>query len=277
MRYDLLTETVSYDEIRSQPFFNKFDKFRLYHGMRHELDEPTIIPFRFRKKPVDTPEIIHNSINKVSEETFGVPIRNLKFLYPSSIQTRAYGKPYMVIPKGHFKLYTNPTVYDMTVDYDLDDIRSDMYYDAFEILFDRIKESVQEFLLELYDEEDESELQMIVLTIDKLEPIGRNYTNDIVRYSSNNPATSFREYIRTSAYKLLDDDVADYIDSILDQMINSVLNMWFKRFATEYVNGVIEVKSDSDANRPSEFMLYAPDGMYIIPENSKIWNTLYRG
>lgn len=279
MRYELLTESVSYDEIRSQPFFDKFDKFRLYHGMRHSLDTPTLIPFRFRNKPVDTPEIIHNIINIITEERYGLPIRNLKFLYPSAIQTRAYGTPYMIVPKGEFMLYTNPYVYDMTIEYELDYIGGDLFTNIFKSVYGRITESVQQYILEELDDEDEDEddLSNIHEVMDNLEKISLNYHDGILKYSSNDISASFKNYIKANVYELLDSSIADYIDSILEDIIKSVMTIHVKRFATDYVKNIIEVDSDSDGNQPSEFMLYAPNGMYVIPENTKIFNSLYRG
>jgi hypothetical protein len=46
----------------------------------------------------------------------------------------------------------------------------------------------------------------------------------------------------------------------------------------DYIKTLIELDTASDIyDRAAEMMLYAPEGMYMIPEHTKLFNTFYKG
>lgn len=278
MKYTMLSESIDYKEIKSQPYFDKFKKLRLYHGMKSELDEPTLIPFRYRNKSVDTPVEFHEAINEVSTEKFGVPIRNLKFLYGSARNVDAYGSPHIIIPKGDFQLFTNPDTYDMTVEYNLDVRHSRIYRNLFTSIVSNLKESITHYLLDNQDDEDDEEPEV---TIDdalefKLDKLLERFKPNISKYYNGDIRTMFTNYIIDNIDDIVDDSMFKFIESNIGRIVNGTVALGIKNFAISYVDGIIEVQSDSDiSSSDSEFMLYAPEGMYVIPENTKLWHSLY--
>jgi hypothetical protein len=81
------------------------------------------------RKPTDTPNILHERLNKEFENKFGWPVRNGVFCLPDKgiAQTYAsissdklnkfdYPEPYFFIPIGEFKYCWSPKYHDLTAD-----------------------------------------------------------------------------------------------------------------------------------------------------------------
>lgn len=271
MKYTMLVESVDYNEIKSQPFFHQFNDLRLYHGSKKSLDEPTIIPFRFRENPVDTPKEIHDKINEKSQEKFGLPVRNLKFTYSKQIQVYAYGDPFILVPKGEFRLFVNPNVYDMTVDTDLDVYNSKFY----EQIFNSIIDNISELQMNMENEDD------IDVDLDFwLNKLNENYRTHIPKYKDEG---SLSEMMLAYIMDVLNEhvnnsSVLNTFNEYIPKIVKSSINMRYNKFAEDYIENLQELTSDSDIDyKEIEFMLYAPEGMYIIPENTKLYNMLHKG
>lgn len=265
MKYKMLNEDISYDEIKSQPYFNQFKNLRLYHGSRNKINEPTLIPFRFREKSVDTPTELHDTINSISEEKLGVPVRNLKFVYTREIQVLPYGKPHILVPKGEFKLYAVTGLYDLTTTYDLDMADSNFFNNIFEVVCDKLKHELESFSFQVSNDE--------VMKI--LDNLISAYMDAISQFHQSNIKESFYEYILFHIGSLIDKSNLGELEETVKTIIHKIVNQHYINFAHEYIDSVGEIKTDSDYEGDNaELMLYAPNGMYVIPEYHKIYNTL---
>lgn len=89
--------------------------YPLYHGSKKLSSEHIfkVLPMQRRTLPKDSSLLIHNAVNKVSEQMLGVPIRNLVFATESKMVTSEYGEPYVMIPIGDYDLYYSTLVEDL--------------------------------------------------------------------------------------------------------------------------------------------------------------------
>lgn len=170
-------------DIYSQPSYS--DKIKLYHWSFSNKSN-TIIPFRFRTKPSDTPILIHNIVNKYANDKFNIPIRNLFFTYTDKKHKDAK----RVIPLGdNVKYFYHPDVEDMT---------SLLYLDKFKILEKYLKDnvnedvgdelismiehahSIKELFNEIQRDYDENTVSYIKNTLAMLVGYIKDYVNNVV-------------------------------------------------------------------------------------------------
>lgn len=116
-------------EILSQPFFkqNGCETF-LAHGTTTKIDSYELITNKKDRDPANTALYVHNFINKLAKEKFGINVRSeTVFAYPKRIEKQVLDNPaftntyslYVLVPKGDYKMFYNKAIYDMTVDYRL--------------------------------------------------------------------------------------------------------------------------------------------------------------
>lgn len=93
----------------------------IYHASDNFVEDGTVIPFRYRDKPRDTHNMIHRIANELSEEKFGLSVRNLLFTYRIPSMTQGFGDHvYEVLPIGdNVKYFYADDVEDFT-DYSMD-------------------------------------------------------------------------------------------------------------------------------------------------------------
>lgn len=268
MKYVTLNESVSIDEIEDSDFRKKFPTINFYHGSTYS-GEPTVMPFRLRSKPKDTLIKVHDTINEFSVAHFGLPIRNLLFLYTDDDEASNYGHVNVVIPVGtNYRIFYHPDIHDMTgalhVGYG-----DDFDERAVDSALDTIVES--DAVMNAFESMDVNDAVTIVLQQMTIE------TSDAV--------VGFRKFIKqhlaTVAQGMADDSsfseerTQAMMDAITDEAIeelvsefDSLLSIDFESVAEEYLNGIEEVTNGNqlDLSSDPEFMMYAPDGFYIMPQ-----------
>lgn len=265
MKFNMLNEDISYDEIKSQPYFNQFKNLRLYHGSRNKVNYPTLIPYRFREKPVDTPTELHNIINSISEEKLGIPVRNLKFVYNRAMQTLPYGDPHIIVPKGDFTLYAVKGLYDLTTEYDLDSFDGIFYNNIFLGIIETLKKKLQDFS----DDIDISTSNII------LDGVYKKYSQNIHAFSDPDIKNIYHEYIMFYLKGAVKKSIIDSIEKSVFDVIHQTVSDEYKEFAMDYIASIEKIGSDSELiGENTELMLYAPNGMYVIPERTKLYNIL---
>ena len=158
----------------------------------------------------------------------------------------------LVIPKGEFKLYCNPDVFDMT--YYFSEFQNELEIKAlvFRKVLDHLRKSrfshefgidynTKNFFDDMYDYENRLNNDSINNLILKL----------IMEKDSEFPVDKFEFKFRQLVGKY---------------RIETAATMASKK----YVDGVIELSDESQITitkeRPPEIMVYAPDGFYVIPE-----------
>lgn len=112
-------------DVYSQPSYD--DKINLYHSTSETM-ESRLLKFKYRRKPRDTNIIIHKLVNGIAIEKFGLPIRNLFFVYVGTRDIQ--GTRMRAIPLGDkVRYFFNPEVEDFTLSYfnDLFKIRLPQY------------------------------------------------------------------------------------------------------------------------------------------------------
>ena len=85
----------------------------LVHG-GYKIESRKIIQIKERSEPTDSTKVVHNLVNELSQEKFGVNVRNLFFATQSPEKSENYGKTITVVPlDADYKLYYNDVVEDM--------------------------------------------------------------------------------------------------------------------------------------------------------------------
>jgi len=84
----------------------------LYHGGKLKPNE--INHIIYRERPFDTQMVVHNTINNISNNELGVPVRAMLFSSTSRSLAGEYGTPSIVIPLDEeYRLYYSTLVDDM--------------------------------------------------------------------------------------------------------------------------------------------------------------------
>jgi len=122
--YNYLSEDIENDlytklKERCIPYLQEMQRnnyLPLYSGRDSKI--PFFIK-RIRKdrKPLDTPEGVHNLFNKYFKEKFGYNLRNESiFLTMNRAFARGYGDIHVIFPTGrNYEIYYNPEVMDLYI------------------------------------------------------------------------------------------------------------------------------------------------------------------
>jgi len=107
-------ESLDLSDIESSWEIVKNDIPMLYHGGKLKSGEVNNIVYR--QKPMDTPNVIHNTINDISNDKLGAQIRSMVFATLSPSQASEYGEVFRVFPlSSDYELYYSTLVDDMYV------------------------------------------------------------------------------------------------------------------------------------------------------------------
>ena len=111
------SEDIPWEQIKKdcQPFIKEIKNPNcfLYSGRKEKLP---YIKKKVRKdrKPLDTPEVIHNALNDIFKKKFGIKLRSESLFVSKCIgQASGYGTPYIILPIGKYKLYSNTDITDL--------------------------------------------------------------------------------------------------------------------------------------------------------------------
>lgn len=104
----------------SSEFYSQFGD-GLFHNAKNTNLEG-FVEFRFRGKPLDTSNAFHNTVNRISKQKFGIPIRSCLFTLPSKLgadNVNRSNTTYNVYPVSpDYKVFVSKKTVDMTVDFD---------------------------------------------------------------------------------------------------------------------------------------------------------------
>lgn len=212
------------------------------------------VPFRFRQAPKDTFHAIHNQINRMTEERFGLPIRNLTFGSNSQKEAITYGPIKTLVPKGDdYRIFYNSAYYDMTIQMQLEisDVEADIQ-NAFRLA---ARETMSG---DNYD--------------DIIDMIEGSIIIESLRKHFREPS---HETIEVGLYVIMDEVVRGlqrnialpqgFIDQLRVAVDNDIRHI--NRSIEEYVEGIVELDGRVDNNQPIEFMIYAPQGFILSSQN----------
>lgn len=246
MRINML-EDISQQDILSQPYFDRFPNIRFYHGTRNATDEIQEVPFKLRTKPKDTNRFLHDAINELSTDQFGIPIRNLLFAYIDKRLGSIYGNVFVIIPKGDFKVYFHPDINDMTIDLDMNH-----------------KKSVLNDIIELALTDLENDELVNYLTKDEIDRWFHHVEHFIERKTVHHINAVIDDLLSTAE---IPKDQYDTFDSYLKQKVEQYQPIVYMKLAEQYISDVKEITHENELNynEEPELMIYAPNGFYAIP------------
>ena len=109
-----------------QPYLNEvgydLDKYAMFRGVSKRalgrmedthIDSLYMSPGSYSyRKPKDTPETVHHTVNEMFINKFGVPFRNGVFATGATRNAKYYGGVTQIIPIGDFKFCWSPQVQD---------------------------------------------------------------------------------------------------------------------------------------------------------------------
>lgn len=244
----LLNENISMDEINSQKFMEDFEGLSLYHATTKSFNEIHELNFRFRKKPQTTITELHDAINKISLERFGLPIRNLLFCHPEV--STMFGIPYQIVPIGEFRMFYCPGVNDMTVDFGYEN-----YY-----VFTYDNTEYVEKMMDMLPSAYTKELAEKIFDGEMVFVLDKSYLEDYVSdlrddYGSEKDFDAFADMVYSNIEEIF---------QLQYYAINDIMHI----YADGYVSNVegIDTSNYGDITN-EEIMVYAPNGFFVIPIN----------
>lgn len=220
-------------------FRARFGDLQLFHGSPKNFPSGTKLDFRFRSTPKDTPTVVNALVNDALLKEYGLPIRNLLYTTQEYEIADGYGRIYVVIPTGNYRMFCVPDVQDFTAHFDMRTFQ------------DRTADRVIDNLAEDYDDETMSRIKDILSdnwrfflvveqakSVEELRSIPRNY-------SVKNPKDR----------ELFGDFALAYIEELQEMVDHHILDDY----------DVEEIISESDVPyNEIEIMCYFPDGFYLI-------------
>jgi hypothetical protein len=110
--YGTQLQTIEPEDLENPDLVRKFDN--MYRGSdNYKAPYLVIAPYEERR-PSDTNIEIHNYVNMISKEKYGVPVRNLIFADKRITLAEEYGEPYVLFPLGDYRLFYHKGVRDFT-------------------------------------------------------------------------------------------------------------------------------------------------------------------
>jgi len=86
----------------------------LWSGRKKKEAYYTIKNIRKNRKPTDTPEFVHNLLDKYFKKHFGIKLRsNSLFCNVDMHDVIKYGHPHLICPIGDYETYYHPQVFDL--------------------------------------------------------------------------------------------------------------------------------------------------------------------
>jgi len=183
--YTLITENNINDVFDNmfkecKPFLNEWnnvmshyltehnEEIFLTRGERHIEKQIELRTRNKDRKPTDTPEEIHNYLNGKFMEKFDEKLRNSVFCI-KELNGSGYGKNYIVIPKGEYKMFWNKKIHDLFYDikqvYDIS-LRTIMWDEKyFETNTEKFERLIHDYnrvkLNEIFDHDRRLEISLI--------------------------------------------------------------------------------------------------------------------
>lgn len=213
------------------PTEKKFLPVPVYKGTMQSYDNENM-EFKFRESSRDTPYFIHELINSITKEKFGLPLRNLIFAASEYNHADSYGNAHIITPIGKWRAFVSPEVQDMTIEC------------GFSIHF--LGDKLQGMLREDNKRIDDSIMRYVFsVSLKKIR-------------SFDDALDSISDRLKNMLKDQTEEFPIEYIDSLIEKFRLSVLED-----VKSYTDSIIEVNSNTSKsvfdNNP-EVMIYAPEG-----------------
>lgn len=256
MKYDDLYDEHTkkmFDMIINSEFFkNNYDKdneeqkFKfLFHGSDSiELKGNAIVMLNSKERTSsqDTFPFVHQYLNKISEEKFGVKIRNLLFAYNSSVSTFQYGDTLCVFPIGDYQLFYSTSVVDFTISYGADRNGTGSMYPIKDFYVELAFNFFVKYLMSLHINRDSSKsivYKLIQRVFDNSEILTIDL-NEINEYLYNRLKEAIIFYLKDILLQEITDEQLEKINSFLNNNFKIKCDEVFKIIMEkikEYITG----------------------------------------
>ena len=238
----------------------------LYHGGKLLHNEVNMI--KYRNTTLDTPKLIHNTINQLSEKKFGVPIRNMMFSTKVESRSAEYGKTFLVIPlEEDYQFYYSDRVDDLyTSPLLFNQFRyNDTLSDIFEIAFKKINYKYSmKFINFITDNIDQSGILYNAFKLRNLKSF-----DEISEYLNKESIKSVEDELKflLSNNEEIDNDPPD-IDffNLAKIMLQELVNhrkKWIMENAKQYVDSIESTQYLNDI-APDYTEVLLPEGKYAV-------------
>lgn len=241
----------------------------LYHGTRRVDETVTEITLREREAPLDTSLLVHNTVNKMAKEKFGINIRNGMFASQDALVTKSYGATTMLIPLGDYRIFYTPGVTDFTDKYRVaahNDFGADMIFNIIDQVSHEANE--QKLLRKLslsYGSVDDNEFVMRLFEnvpeykyYDSFDDIFKT----IVGVASENIRGTAKLYdidINDEQVKKISRWVEETVKVEIDQLIDNL---------KQYVDSIVETKNLDDIYKDEEIIVWFDKALIVLTSSS---------
>lgn len=184
------------------------------------------LSFRFRDKSRNSIVFVHNIVNEMTNDKFGLPLRSLFFCTPDPDHAATYGKLFEVTPIGDWRAFASQEVMDMTLD-----IGAMNYHIEMSI--------VKQFF---GDDQD--------IVKGAIQPVMRKLTNE-------EDLNRFIEKLKRAIPQDISSDIDATLQRFKDELINKL---------NDYVDSIEELTEENAEDLLSdgaEVMLYSPNGINL--------------
>ena len=209
----------------------KFLPVLVYKGTMQSYDNENM-EFKFRESSRDTPYFIHELVNSITKEKFGLPLRNLIFGTSDYNHADSYGNAHIITPIGKWRAFVSPEVQDMTIE------------NGFSDYFLGVK--LEGMLRENNKRIDESILRYV-------------FSHSLKKIRSFDDAMdSISDRLKNMLKDQTEEFPIEYIDSLIEKFRLDVLED-----IRSYTDSIIEVNSNTSKSvfdNDPEVMIYAPEG-----------------
>lgn len=226
-------DDIENTDIDYKDFLLQFPNKRFYHISIDGLKSNKVNKFKFRNKSTNTFILIHNKINELSKQKFGLPIRNL--LFCRGVEFVGDSNEFEVYPLGdQFRIFANPKINDLAMAKNTTRVNvvDALVHEAAKI------SKYQKELIKLFKQ------KLLVQAINTKSE--RSFWKDTKDLIDEFFVDEIRTQILEGMYKVYND---------------KVINL-----AKEYVRSTIEIHNEDEITNDmidSEYMLYCPDDFYM--------------
>ena len=117
----ILLGVVEQIKLHCQPFLNEVeDPFSLLRGLHATNEWAVNRPVRLEnRKPMSSPQKLHDEINFIMRKKFGAEFRNSLFCTGAESMAHVYGMPFAIFPVGDYEYLWSPKYRDLYTAYDI--------------------------------------------------------------------------------------------------------------------------------------------------------------
>ncbi|ASV44232.1 hypothetical protein PBI_SCTP2_217 [Salicola phage SCTP-2] len=280
--------------VNSNYFTNNFESIKdgnaLHHGTDVTLSNMDIIDITERSQPKDTDVVIHDIVNELSKQHFGIKIRNKLFITPNNSIASSYGiNTYKIIPLGDYNIYQSNNIRDLYADLSIiinyDELESLIFEKIYDALtkhqyVNDISKLINKDFNKIIDDNKDSFLEDLSiispqnyieilrtgtlpknLVVSKITDLFKNtFADDIDDIDDNDKENEIIE-----ALKLFEQLLKDTIYSLNDTIYKIIKNHFVTNIDKKYIETIETTQKIENLDYFSESILDAKQALFLKP------------